>query len=127
MPRGMEVQPIRWTAASNDGTTTASIDFEFAYPVSRLTTENIAVTAGTSTVTTGVLTGDGTSWSLAATVTSLGDGDISVSINRPGIEGGPSTVDVFRPPVSWTAAAYGHPFTTAINFDLGITLTKVPM
>ena len=108
---------ITWVAAPNSTTNTTAIDFVFVAPVSGLSAENIIVTAGTGTVTPGGLTGDGTSWSLAVTVTSFGSGNISVSIDRTGIVHGPSTVEVFREPVQWTATVYGDPFTVAIGLE----------
>jgi len=121
VPRTVTVQPINWTAASNSDTNTTAIYFEFDYPVYGLTAEHITVADGTDwrsgAATAGALTGGGTSWSLAVTVTNLGDANISVSIRKPGIAGDPRIVEIFREPVSWIAAAYGHPFTTAINFE----------
>jgi len=108
---------VDWTAAANEGPNTTFIDFEFTFPVHELTGDDITVAAGTSTVTTGALTGGGTSWSLAVTVTSLGDGDVSVSIDMPGVVGGPRVVEVFREPISWAATASGRRSTDTLNFE----------
>ena len=108
---------VIWTAAANDTTNTTGINFTFGAPVSGLTDDDITVTAGTATVTRGALTGSGTSWSLPITVTSLGSGTLSVSINRPGIENRTETMTVSRPPVSWAASVSGAPYTNAINFE----------
>ena len=116
-PRTVAVRPITWTAMPNSATNTTAINFVFSYPVYGLVADDIVIAAGTSVVTRGDFTGGGTEWTLALTVISLGDGNISVSIAKPGIARGLRTVDVFRPPVSWTAAAYGDPFTIAINFE----------
>jgi len=108
---------VAWNAVSNSTTDTTAINFNFASPVSGLTAQDIAVTVGTGMVTTGVLTGSGTTWSLAVAVISLGAGNVYVSIDRYGIESGPRTVAVFRPPVSWAASVYGDPYTNAIYFE----------
>jgi len=107
---------VSWNAGANSATDTTAINLNFAVPVS-LTPGNITVAAGTGTVTVGALDGGGNSWTLAVTVTSLGAGEVYVSINAPGIESGPVTVPVVRPPVGWTASAYGAANTTAIVFE----------
>ena len=108
---------IDWNAIANNTTDTTAININFAVPVSGLTAQDITVTAGTGVVTTGALSGGGQAWSLAVAVISLGAGDVSVSIDRPEIEARSRTVQVFRPPVSWTASVYGTPYTNAIYFE----------
>ena len=108
---------VEWNAIANDTAHTTAINLTFGAPVSGLTDDDITVAAGTGAVIRGALTGSGTAWSLPVTVTSLGYGNISISINRPGIESRTETVTVFRPAVSWVAAAYGSPYTTAIAFE----------
>jgi len=105
-----------WTAAPNSAVDTTVINIVFVEPITGLTASNIIVTDGTGAVMAGALTGEGRDWFLAVTVTSLGTGNVSVSINRPGIDGAARTVNVSRPPVSWTATAHGTPHTGAIDF-----------
>ena len=79
-----------------DGTAdTTGIVFTFSAAVSDLTSNDITITKGTGSVTTGALTGSGTSWSLAVTVTAAGN--VTVSI-RDGItsEAGAKNVTVYK-------------------------------
>jgi len=85
---------ITWTATANDTKNTTAIDFTFSASVSGLTANNISITNETGFLTTGALTGSGTSWSLAVNIVS--GGDVSVSINKSGIESGSKTVEVFK-------------------------------
>ena len=83
---------ITYTASPDGGTTTTAIKFTFSAAVSGLTADDITVTNGTGSVTKGALTGSGTSWSLAVTVNTAGN--ITVKINKSGIESGAKTVAV---------------------------------
>jgi hypothetical protein len=74
--------------------TSTAIAFGFAEAVTGLTAGDIAVTAGPGNVTTGALTGGGTSWSLAITVNTAGN--ITVAVNKAGIESGAKTVAVYK-------------------------------
>jgi len=85
---------ITWTATANDTKNTTAIDFTFSASASGLTANNISITNETGFLTTGALTGSGTSWSLAVNIVS--GGDVSVSINKSGIESGSKTVEVFK-------------------------------
>jgi len=83
---------VTWSAARNDEMPTTAIEFTFDAPVFGLTAADITIAAGTGSATPGALTGGGTAWSLAIEVES--HGNVSVSINRRGIEVGPRTVAV---------------------------------
>jgi hypothetical protein len=76
---------------SNTVTTTA-ITFTFSTAVADLSGDDIALANGTGTVTKGNLTGGGTSWSLEVVVQS--PGDITVAIDKDGIESGAKVVTV---------------------------------
>ena len=120
---GAETGPITWTAAAdgeNGVTTSTAIIFEFSGAVNDLTADDITVTGGTGAVTTGGLSGDGGSRSLAVEVAAAGD--VAVSINKEGIEAGPKNVAVYKQgetvTLSYTAAADGGAgaASTAITF-----------
>ncbi|MCL2193244.1 MAG: hypothetical protein FWB78_07600, partial [Treponema sp.] len=111
-----EAGDIIWVAVANSTINTTAINFAFGAGLAELGADDITVTAGTGTVTVGTLTGAGTSWSLEVIVTSLGDGNISVSIDRGGIEYSTKTVEVFRAPVTWAASTNDAATTTTIDF-----------
>ena len=77
---------IGWSAIA-DGTantvTSTKITFTFDEAVTGLTANDITLTNGTGSVTTGTLTGSGTNWILNITVTN--QGEITVAINKTGI------------------------------------------
>jgi len=102
----LDVSAITWTASANSTENTTAIDFVFSATVTGLTADQITVEAGTVAVTTGVLTGGGTAWSLAVTVEHRGN--VSVSIDRPGVEAGPRTVSVYVPPFRMISAGGNH-------------------
>jgi hypothetical protein len=77
-------------ANGNANTTTTALTFTFSEAVAGLTANEISVTG----VTKGALTGGGTSWVLAVSVTTAGN--ITVSIARDGIESGKKTVAVYK-------------------------------
>jgi len=106
---------ITFTTAANDNLNTDRINFAFSSPVAGLRAAEISVIAGTGSVKAGALTGDGTEWSLALTVVNAGD--VTISINRPGIESRGRSVAVH--PVTWVATADDVISTTAINFVFG--------
>jgi len=82
-------------AGGEDGTTdSAGIIFIFNGSVTGLTASDITVTNGTGIVTKGILTGSGTLWSLGVTVTTAGN--ITVSINKSGIEMGTKNVTIYK-------------------------------
>jgi len=108
---------LSWNAASNSTTDTTAININFPVPVPGLTAQHITVTNETGVVTTGELGGAGAAWYLELAVISIGTGNVSVSIDMPGIDGLPRAVQVFRPPVPWTASVSGSPSTTAIEFE----------
>ena len=87
------VTDITYTASPNVVKNTTAINFTFSAAVSGLTSSEITVTNGTGAAAKGALTeNSGTSWSLAITVTTAGN--VSVSINKTGIESGAKTVAV---------------------------------
>jgi uncharacterized repeat protein (TIGR02543 family) len=107
--------------ADGDATTTSTqINFTFGAAVSGLTAADINITSGTGAVTTGDLTGGGTSWSLAITVTTAGN--ITVSISKTGIEAGTKGVTVYKasaPPTPHQPVVMeknaSHQFTTTLT------------
>ena len=108
----LDVSAITWTATANSTENTTAIDFVFSAAVTGLTADQITVDEGTVAVTTGVLTGSGTTWSLAVGVENRGN--VSVSIDRPGVEAGPRTVSVYvREPFRMISAGSLH--TVAIR------------
>ena len=113
------VHPITWIVDADSATDTTAISFSFGAPVSGLTANDITVTDGTAAITTGALTGGGSSWSLQLAVAN--PGNISVSIARPGIEGRTETVNVH--PITWAATANSATDTTAINLNFGVPVS----
>jgi len=115
------VHPITWAAAADSSTDTSAINLNFGIPVSELTAGDITVTDGTAAITTGALTGGGSSWSLELAVAN--QGNISVSVARPGIEGRTETLYVH--PITWVAAANSSTDTTAISFSFGVPVSDL--
>jgi len=108
-----------WVAIARGFPRTVAIDFVFAFPVEDLYEGDITIGGSLGVIETGLLTGAGTSRSLAVTdVTN--PGDISVSIARPGIVTGSQTVRILDyqvpvPDIPWVAIARGVP-TNTIDF-----------
>jgi hypothetical protein len=104
---------VSWTFSVDGANNTASstaIRFVFNEAVSGLTADDISLAPGTGAAAKGALTGEGTDWSLAlASVETAGD--LSVSINKAGIDGAAKTVTVFKAgqttDITYTAAADG--------------------
>jgi hypothetical protein len=119
---------IAYTATADGGATATStkIDFVFGRAVTDLTAAQIAVVNGTGRVTTGALTGSGTAWSLALTGVAAA-GNVTVRINKAGVEAAERTVAVVLfIPVAYTAAANGAGNTTTsdaitFTFDRAVT------
>jgi hypothetical protein len=92
---------ITFTATTN-GTanteTTTAIVLAFSAPVSGLGVADISLgkTGDTGSATKGILTGSGSAWTLAVTVAAAGS--MTLSINKPGIEGGEKTVAAHKKP-----------------------------
>ena len=82
---------ITYTATANYAFTTA-INLEFNNPVSGLTAGHITLVDESGSVTEGILSGDGRSWSLAVAVVRAGN--IWIWITKPGIESDVKTVRV---------------------------------
>ena len=91
---GADRSDINYTATANNNTSTTAINLTFASTVTGLTVGDVSVTNGTGTVTKGGLTGSGTSWAIGVTVTTAGN--VTVSINKAGIENGNKTVAVAK-------------------------------
>jgi hypothetical protein len=115
----------------SNGADTTAISFTFTAAVSGLTADDITVTNGTGKVTAGALTGSGTSWSLAVTVTSAGN--VTVSINKSGIEAETKHVTVYKageaaPALTGITAAYTqgstiiYPTTPLDDLKEGLTV-----
>jgi hypothetical protein len=126
-------EPVAWTVSADGAAGTADstkIDFVFSEAVAELTADGITLAAGTGAVEKGALTGDGTGWSLAIAVT--GAGDITVTIDKEGVENGPKTVTVHKAgeatpePVTYDISTDGEAETTAsskINFTFSEAVT----
>ena len=113
---------ITWTAVAYGSPTTTAVNFTFSASPSGLTAGDITITAGTGSATGGALTGTGTTRTLA--VSGVSPGTVTVSINSPSIAPGPpQTVTLVAPDITWTAAAYGSPTTTAVNFTFSASPT----
>jgi|GEM_PF-1907494 len=117
--RTLAVHPITWAAAANNAANTTAINFVFGASVPGLTADHIGVADGTGRVSTGALTGGGTSWTLEVTV--LSAGEVWVWLDKPGIQGGTRGVAVH--PISWAAAANNAASTSAINFVFGVPVS----
>jgi hypothetical protein len=114
-----ETDPVTAAAGNNgitytalaDGTADAesstAITFSFSAEVSGLEATHINITP-TGNVTKGELTGSGTSWSLAITVNTAGD--VTVKIEKDGIEGAEKSVTVHK------AAAPALDLTPEVTF-----------
>jgi len=87
---------ITWAANAVGSPTTTAINFTFSAPVEGLTESDITIVGGTGVVTTGDLSGSGTSRSLAVTSVSS-PGSVFVLINGPGVASGPQMVEVVSP------------------------------
>ncbi|MDR3124130.1 MAG: hypothetical protein LBU16_10190 [Treponema sp.] len=73
--------------------TTIALMFAFSEEVTGLAVGDIIIKNGPGVVTKGTLTGGGTSWRLGITVNTAGD--ITVAINKNGIESVEKTVKVY--------------------------------
>jgi hypothetical protein len=119
---------IIYTVAANGDTdtTTTALTFTFSAAVSGLTADNITI-SGTG-VTKGALTGGGTTWTLALTVTTAQN--ITMSIAKDGIEAGQKQVIVYvqgqpAPSITYTVATNGNTdtATTALTFTFSGTIS----
>jgi hypothetical protein len=110
--------PIAYTATTNGnaGANSTLIRCSFAAEVAGLVVGDITVADDTGSVTTGALTGSGTSWALAITVNTVGN--VKVSIDKTGITDAEKTVEVFSV-IGYTAVADGSvgSASTAIAFS----------
>jgi len=108
------ITPITWTATANCTTNTTAIDFTFGEWVWEMTAAHVTVSPiGNARVTTGNLWGSGMSRSLAVSVVEAGN--VSVSINFPGIDPETRLITVHSP-IAWTATPDSTTYTTAIDF-----------
>jgi hypothetical protein len=85
---------ITYTAAADNTTNTTKINFTFNKAVTGLTAGEISITNGTGNVTKGSISGSGTSWSIGVTVNTAGN--VTVKINKAGIESENKTVQVYK-------------------------------
>ncbi|MDR1949454.1 MAG: hypothetical protein LBQ38_08680, partial [Spirochaetaceae bacterium] len=99
----------------NASTTTTSLTFTFSSAVSGLTAADI--TLGGTGVSKGGLSGSGTSYTLAITVTSAGN--ITVGINKSGIESTTKTVTVYKAEtpndITYSVSQNGNASTTTTS------------
>ena len=122
---------ITWTATVNDSNFTTAIKILFSEPISELSADNFwfiddetshGIYMSGWISQTGIVTGDGRSWSLEVTVARAGP--VTIVIKKPGVESGTEPEDfyLFRPDVKWTASAVGNPKTTHIRLNFEVPL-----
>ena len=87
--------PVPYTALADGGArkTSSKITFNFVRDVSGLLAGDITITAGTGSATAGALTGSAKVWELA--ITNVSAGQITVAINKDGINSDTRTVALF--------------------------------
>jgi hypothetical protein len=123
---------ITWTTEADGAsgvTTSTKITFTFAGAVTGLTAEQITLTNGTGAAAKGAISGDGENWSLGITVETAGD--LSVAIDKAGVESEAKTVTVHKQAaapatVAYTVVADGESDTTSstkINFTFDAAVT----
>ena len=81
-----------------DTITSTKIDLTFDTAIAGLTASDITITSGSGAAVKGVLTGSGTSWSIALTSVTT-QGNVSVAVSAPAgysISGSPKTVAVYK-------------------------------
>jgi hypothetical protein len=126
--RDDQIVNITWEAKADGAagvTTSTRIDFTFSGTVEGLTADNITVTDGTGALTKGELNGSGTSRTLALNAVSAG-GDVSVVINRAGIESGGKTVAVYKQGENQGSRPAGNALTAEIQFVKTANDTSIP-
>jgi hypothetical protein len=99
---------ISYTVSPDSTTNTTALNFTFSAGVSGLTASQISLSDGSGSLTKGMPTGSGTSWTLPVTVNTAGT--IYVSISKSGVESGAKTVNVYTSVYSVTLldnAPYG--------------------
>jgi methionine-rich copper-binding protein CopC len=114
-----EAQAITWTAVADgtEGTANSTkITITFSEDVDDLDEDDITLTDDNGSATKGILTGSGTTWELAITVTT--PGFVTVAITKTGISATPQDVEVHKEGVeaqdiTWTAVADGTANTTS--------------
>jgi len=97
------------TGGADGVSDTTAITLTFNSIITGLTALDITVTDVTGSVTKGSLAGSETSWLLGITVKTAGN--ITVSINKPGIEAGTKSVTVYK-------AGQNAPGTPGLAFEL---------
>jgi len=115
---------IIWSVAANSTTNTTAIIFTFGRTPHGLTAVHITVTpTGDTMVATGHLSGSGQNKTLAVTV--VEPGNVSISINFPGVEPGPRVLTIFNEPVTWSATANNTTVTTGIDFTFSREVSEL--
>jgi hypothetical protein len=106
---------IIYTVKPSGDPTTNSLAFAFSAVVSDLTENDIIITDETGSERKGRLSGTGTNWSLG--ITTLTAGNISVSINKTGIESGTKTVTlIIDTGIGYSVEPGGDPTTNGLAF-----------
>ncbi|MDR1445608.1 MAG: hypothetical protein LBI90_01800, partial [Treponema sp.] len=105
----------------NENVTTTWLGFTFSAALTGLTADDITI-SGTGAVSKGTLTGSGVKWNLSVTVTT--PGDVTVSIDKSGVEsaGKPLTLYKMKPPTNWTAvtdSAFGSFWINGVAYGDG--------
>ena len=130
------IADITYTAEQTGGTdgsaNTTGIAFTFSASVTGLTADHISVAGGNGSLTKGALSGSGTSWTLGVTV--ITPGNVTVAIDKSGIEAEPKDVIVFMeeqaaPTLDSISADYTqgstiiYPNTPLNDLKAGLTVT----
>ena len=109
-------------------TTSTGITFTFSGAVEGLDAPDITLTNGSGEVTKGALSGSGTSWTLALTAVTT-QGDLTVAVNKAGIESGTKSVTVHKAAdITYEVMADGEAGVTtstgiSFTFSGAVTLT----
>ncbi|GHU42842.1 hypothetical protein FACS1894190_12640 [Spirochaetia bacterium] len=109
-------KPVTYNATANGSATAATtkIDFTFSAVVTGLTANDITIGGSIGAATRGSLTGSGTSYSLAITTTAAGE--VTVSINKSGIENTAKSITLYKP-VTYNATPDGSETATSTKID----------
>ena len=120
---------ITWTALADGeaGTTTSTkIIFIFSSALENLLESDIIITKGTGEAAMGALTGSAKIWDLS--ISEVAAGDITVKIDKAGIEAAEKIVTLHEKLITWTALADGEAGTTSsteINFSFSETVENL--
>jgi hypothetical protein len=124
-----ELQTVKLISAKADGTSgtadSTKIDFIFDSNVVGLTADNISITNGTGSAVKGVLSGSGTTYSIALTSVSQ-EGELSITVSAPtgySITGSPVNVKVYKLTPSASISETTASFDQISPADVQTTIT----